>query len=221
MELMYKGDLLNEFFKLTSEEKIYLAERDFSWCNSRSISAYSMVGEDTIFRLHNGSLYKFKDTKDWSIKNLSSTIRKDVFGVLIRKNIEYEFVGVLFMDFDCDETDIELLYKYVPAGMIEKTKIKDKYKVIEVEKEIFFYGPSDKTIKNYQFQLTARIENPISLIGLGEIKVLEIIDADWNKQIKVKAVMTNETYSAIKFTRQMYGEKTTIIFTNPKKISGS
>lgn len=218
MELLYEGDLLNEFFKLTPEEKMYLANLGYQWCNSRNISAYKIVGNDTIFRLHNGSLYKFNNSKEWSEKNLSSTIRKDVFGLLIRKKTNYEFVGVLFMDDDCNETDFELLYKYIPDDMVEKTKNKDTYNIREIEEEIIFYGPCDDSIINHRFQLTARVGKPIFLIGLGEIEVIEILEASWSQWMKVKVKLNNETLNAIRFTREVYGEKVPIAFTNPKKI---
>lgn len=215
MELKYKGDVNNEFYDHSIDEKMHLFDNDFQWTNSRNISAFKYIENDLILRLHNGSMYLFEGQKDWGVKNLSTTIRRDVIGLLIRKKKPYYFVGLFGLENDSNETDNELLYYYVNQDKLQKTKEMSVYKNEIHEEIIVFYGPNDRSIINYHFHLVCKTKTII--FDLGSIFVLDVIENDAAKWSKLKLILDSDTLNAIKYMRRQYGDKVEIIFTNPHK----
>lgn len=213
MELIYGGDLKNEFYNLTPEEKLMLSNYDFQWCNSRNISGFQFLENDLILRLHNGSMYLFENVIGNVHIKLTTTIREDLIGKLVRNKIKYYFVGVLRMESDSNETDKELLYYYVDDKNIDKTLKLNSYNIENVFQEYTFRLPSDDSILEKSFHIAAIIERGTTFIEIGIIKVLKIIESDWEEFIKIKVLTTNEVDSAIKFLERKYDNYVDYIFT--------
>ena len=93
----------------------------FQWCNSRNISGFKVIDNHLIIRLHNGSLYKFENVIGNINIKLSSTLREDILGNLIRNEVNYYLIGNLQMNSDSKETDIELISYYVKEKDLKKT----------------------------------------------------------------------------------------------------
>lgn len=206
-------------YYLEYEEIKQLKKHGFTPTNSLNISAYMFFENDVIFRLHNGSMYLFEGIADWGKKTLSSSLRRDVIGYLIRKKIPYRFVGILSMEDRVELTDLELLYFYMNDEQKDITRKIDTYKSEYLIEEMTFYGPNDNSIENYRFQL-ACISDGL-FYSLGQIYIEKIIDADWAKWNKLKIHLYSYTYTAINFMRRRFGEKVQIIFTHPEKVNKS
>ncbi len=228
MKLYNEGDKHSEYFKLSMKEQFDLGRFNFLLTNSRSISGYRIIDNDLLIRLYNGSMYLFVDCAAWAVRKLGSTHQRGLIGLMIRKGFRYEFVGVLKLGFETNETDVDLLYWYVPENMIEKTKNKDKYENDLIVKTIKFYGPSDESVTNFQFDLYLNIDDSIDensnglfsdyTFYLGKVKILEIVQADWANWIIVNVEINNETFTGIQNSRKIFGEEIKTIFQNPVKI---
>ncbi|MFA5687297.1 MAG: hypothetical protein WCZ47_04090 [Bacilli bacterium] len=215
MELMYPNDIKSGFYKDNREEVSFLFENGFQWTGSLNISAFKYIDDDLIIRLHNGSLYLFEKQREWGQKNLSTTIRRDVIGILIRKKLPFYFVGILAMDDDLEVSDNELLYYYLNKEQKEKTLKASTYRNEFKEKVLTFYGPNDKSIENHIFFLVCRHKSTV--YDLGEVFIEEVLEADWAKWTRVKVRLFDDTFRAIQFMRRSFGEKVEIILLNPKK----
>lgn len=215
MKLLNEGTE-NEFYQLSSEEKLIISNKDFQWSHSINITYFKITEEDLIIRLHNGSMYLFEKAASWAKGKISTTLRDNIIARLIRKQFDYYFIGVE-NDIECiDKSDRELFYSKLSNDWIEKTRKKDNYQLLLYKKELEFFGPCDNSVLNFKFDVVVRSVNHKEIYAIGSILILEILKIKPESFMRVIGEVDSDFYSAYLYWRRTQPEWD-FIFINPRK----
>lgn len=97
-------------YRLSPEERTYLAERGLRWVLSSNVAAAGTQGDDLIIRFHNGSVYAYSGLAD-RVEDLFKSNSKGrwVWQNLRRKNVPYRKIGIISLPDDIKISDEDIM----------------------------------------------------------------------------------------------------------------